>query len=149
MPVSPLGSDEPIEDGVHDQLDRGRFTARVAKIIRDAGSTDRSAVFGLIGPWGAGKTSLINLVEGQLPEPWKVVRFTPWAASSVYQMAGGSGSSQIGAFQVARFNKVVPPPPDTAEGTAEVEVTDIEMYDLSWANRRKAAVRALQHLDRT
>ena len=81
--MSPLWSDEPIDRGEDDLLDRLRFAIRVAALIQDAGSADRSTVFGLVGPWGDGKTSLINLVEKGLPESWAVVRFTPWAASSV------------------------------------------------------------------
>ena len=47
-------SDEPIEHSKDDLLNRGRFAERVARIIQEAGAADRSAVFGLVGPWGGG-----------------------------------------------------------------------------------------------
>ncbi|MGC4832204.1 P-loop NTPase fold protein [Micromonospora arida] len=81
--MSRTWSDEPIGSGDEDLLDRSRFALRVADVIQEAGSAGPSTVFGLVGPWGGGKTSLINLVEKELPPPWMVVRFTPWAASSV------------------------------------------------------------------
>ena len=76
-------ADDPIGGTNDDLLDRTRFVARTAHLIRDAGAAERSTVFGLVGPWGSGKTSLINLIEKELPAPWKVVRFTPWAASDI------------------------------------------------------------------
>ncbi|GAB1644191.1 P-loop NTPase fold protein [Krasilnikovia sp. MM14-A1259] len=76
-------SDEPIESNDEDLLDRDRFAVRVAQLIDEVGSAGRSTVFGLVGPWGGGKTSLINLAVNRLLKPWVPVRFTPWAASSV------------------------------------------------------------------
>lgn len=40
-----------------------------------------SVAFGLTGAWGSGKTSVLRMIEGNMPAQWKVVYFTPWAAS--------------------------------------------------------------------
>jgi predicted KAP-like P-loop ATPase len=64
--MSSLGwRDEPISDG-GDTLGRAGYAARVAKLITETHAWDGSAVFGLTGPWGSGKTSLIRLITGEL-----------------------------------------------------------------------------------
>lgn len=51
-------------------------------------------MFGLSGPWGAGKTSTLNLIKNALEDPdedsadrWTVVFFTPWAVNDPYALA--------------------------------------------------------------
>lgn len=76
-------TDEALDDDANDQLDRRRFADRVAELIKRAADEDGSSVFGLISPWGSGKTTLVNFVVNRVGEPWRVVHFTPWAASSI------------------------------------------------------------------
>ncbi|MBK0296439.1 hypothetical protein IAE22_30745, partial [Bacillus sp. S34] len=40
-----------------------------------------SVVFGLVGPWGSGKSRVLADVQGSLTGDWKAVQITPWAAS--------------------------------------------------------------------
>ncbi|MEV0360632.1 P-loop NTPase fold protein [Nocardia sp. NPDC050697] len=61
------------------------FATRIAQRIARTG-TGSSVVFGLAGPWGSGKTSMLNLITKALSSApsqpaWSVVHFTPWAAS--------------------------------------------------------------------
>ncbi|SKK68349.1 KAP family P-loop domain protein [Mycobacteroides abscessus subsp. bolletii] len=82
----PLNTDSEIRWITDDTLGRAPFARRVAeRIVAAAG--EPSVVFGLAGPWGAGKTSLINMVDQVLeqehPDQWSVVRFTPWSTSTV------------------------------------------------------------------
>jgi hypothetical protein len=42
----------------------------------------KSTVFGLVGPWGSGKTSLIKFILKRLTDNWKVVIFSPWASDN-------------------------------------------------------------------
>ncbi len=76
-------TDVPISRPEDDRLDRAEFAAHVARRI-EAASGGPSVVFGLAGPWGGGKSSVLNMiqlgVESNAPG-WKVQRFTPWAAS--------------------------------------------------------------------
>ncbi|MBM0276838.1 KAP family P-loop NTPase fold protein [Micromonospora tarensis] len=76
-------TDEALDDDADDQLDRKRFADRVAELIMRAADDGGSSVFGLISPWGSGKTTLINFVVDRVGGPWRVVHFTPWAASSI------------------------------------------------------------------
>jgi KAP family P-loop domain len=69
-----------------DRLGRAPFARRVTARIADAGDRP-SIVYGLAGPWGGGKSSVLNMVEELLTEEhgskWTVVRFAPWAAADV------------------------------------------------------------------
>lgn len=40
-------------------------------------------MFGLVGPWGSGKSSIAALIAQNLPSSWIVQPFTPWAASGI------------------------------------------------------------------
>lgn len=78
--------DTPISKAGEDTLGRGGFVRSAARAISDSWSQEESTVIGLIGPWGSGKTSLINLIESELNPPnektgWHIARFTPWSAA--------------------------------------------------------------------
>lgn len=74
-------SDEPI-DGVHDDsFGREPFANLLAQTIDRVQLGAASTVFGLVGPWGSGKSSVAAMVGEMLPETWVVQSFTPWAAS--------------------------------------------------------------------
>lgn len=61
---------------------RNRVTARRLNACQ---SGQPSTVFGLVGPWGSGKSSLINLISAQLDASWQVAVFSPWASSDGLQ----------------------------------------------------------------
>ena len=91
MQVSPstsisslLSSDRPIEEPSADILHRADFARNIARIFREWKGRD-SLVIALYGPWGAGKTSLKNLVLTYLKEDspkveavTEVLHFNPW-----------------------------------------------------------------------
>lgn len=84
--------DEPIVTKDADLFGRDRYATRIAEQIAATNSSTASVVFGLTGPWGSGKTSLINLIENALTTSqdggYSVVRFTPWAAQDVGSLLG-------------------------------------------------------------
>src|SRR5262249_43326177 len=83
---TPLNHDAEILSMSEDRLGRAPFARRVAERVTAAGDGP-SVVFGLAGPWGAGKTSVLNMVDEVLraehQKDWSVVRFTPWSAADV------------------------------------------------------------------
>ena len=91
MPDLQLQSDEPIRTVKDDTLERHRLAQSIAgKILsRDISNC---MVIGISGPWGSGKTSLINLVSEQLQHEADkekavlLLRFNPWSYSSFDQL---------------------------------------------------------------
>lgn len=71
-------TDLPITEPANDKFHRGDFASRVVRLIMNQSKTD-SLVIGLYGSWGEGKTSIINLMAGQLKnENAIVIKFNPW-----------------------------------------------------------------------
>ncbi|WP_165691755.1 KAP family P-loop NTPase fold protein [Mycobacteroides abscessus] len=83
---APINTDIAICSITQDRLGRAAFAERVSERIAAAG-TGPSVVFGLAGPWGAGKTSILKMIEQLMktkyPHTWSVVWFTPWSADNV------------------------------------------------------------------
>ncbi|GAA2153477.1 KAP-like P-loop domain-containing protein [Humibacillus xanthopallidus] len=77
--------DDPIKTAAEDRLRRAPVAQRAAQLIAENHSPESSVVYGLEGPWGSGKSSVIALITTYLTESpngdWQVVTFTPWATS--------------------------------------------------------------------
>ena len=82
-----LRSDEPIETKDGDLLDRDTLVAAIASQI-SATKGSESITIGLNAPWGAGKSSFLNLLEKELaPESGQIiVRFNPWLYGNIDQL---------------------------------------------------------------
>ena len=83
-------SDKPIELIGQDKLDRHNFAISLAKALCSLKESDTFTV-GLMGEWGVGKTSLINMVEAEYKERDSepksiIVRFEPWHFSDTTQL---------------------------------------------------------------
>ena len=72
-------SEEAIQFPEQDLLDRKNFIEDLQREIENMPFSD-SFVFGLYGSWGAGKTSVINLLKNKLKESedFLIVNFDPW-----------------------------------------------------------------------
>lgn len=89
-------TDDAVQSGKEDGLGRLPYAQRAAELIHTTHSFESSAVFGLSGPWGSGKTSLVNMIVETLQEEhpsWAVARFTPWATSDISGLLGEFYSS--------------------------------------------------------
>ena len=88
--------DAPIKSIEDDRLGRASFASRLAEIIYNWDGNE-SVVIGLYGPWGSGKTSVMNMLieeiyttgqngpENKYPT---VVQFNPWNFSDQNQLIG-------------------------------------------------------------
>jgi hypothetical protein len=76
-------TDDAIEFPEADRLNRKPFSTHAAQIVNRIGRFPSSTVVGLVGPWGSGKTSILNLMEGELDPEWRIARFEPWAVGDV------------------------------------------------------------------
>lgn len=94
-------SDSEITSATDDKLDREDYALLVAKLIAENHSPDASIVYGMAGPWGSGKSSLVNMISEKLQvvsSTWAVARFTPWATSDVSGLLGDFYASLAGAL---------------------------------------------------
>jgi len=78
-----LKNDNPITKFDDDKLGRKKFACQFRSIIKNYNSK-KCLSLGLMGPWGSGKTSLVNMIFEQNDEnilskrKFKVMRFNPW-----------------------------------------------------------------------
>jgi hypothetical protein len=83
-------TDAPITEPPEDKFSRAPFAERIARTIL-AQRDPASIVVGVYGPWGDGKTSVLNLVEHALVEDARTVpiRFNPWRLGGETEMFVG------------------------------------------------------------
>lgn len=85
MDADELYRDNPVDGSSEapDQLDRARYAEHLVKLLnRVAGGYD-SSVLALIGPWGSGKSSVLEMAAARLrtggaDETWLIGEFNPW-----------------------------------------------------------------------
>jgi predicted KAP-like P-loop ATPase len=79
--------DEPISEPGQDVLGRADFASEIRREIEHAPRKD-GLVIAVTGPWGSGKTSVLNLAVGPLCDPagYRVVPFNPWLFSGTPQL---------------------------------------------------------------
>ncbi len=72
-------SDAAVEDPNDDKFDRKAFAKRIAETVSSK-IDPSSMVIGIHGPWGDGKTTVLNFVEKSLREYESVIsfKFNPW-----------------------------------------------------------------------
>ena len=79
-----LDADRPIERGDEDRLGRRSFAESIGKQILTV-PLDDGFTFAVVGEWGSGKTSVLNMVAETLVDDGDgaaVLRFNPWLFSS-------------------------------------------------------------------
>ena len=74
---------DPIEHAEDDELDFNPKVSELAKELRGLDLKERSTCYGIIAPWGYGKTSFLNLLSNELSVDGVVVTFNPRSAKSV------------------------------------------------------------------
>jgi len=61
-----------------DLLGRETFAETIAKKIRKTSLSESSLAIGILGEWGSGKTSFLDLIERSLDKKSIVIKFNPW-----------------------------------------------------------------------
>lgn len=84
-----MRSGNAIGSRTEDRLDRAGFADHIAAALRGASAT-YGLVVALVGAWGSGKTSVLNMVKEQLgTDPSRtVLTFNPWMFSGREQLVG-------------------------------------------------------------
>lgn len=81
-----LPADNPIRTPEEDALNRTNSAKSFAEQIRALDASE-GVVVGILGPWGSGKTSFINLAKRQLRDfGIEVLEFNPWMFSGANQL---------------------------------------------------------------
>lgn len=74
-----------ISSTVDDRLDRSQFVERICDSLVDRSKgTSSGVVLGITGPWGSGKSSVLNMIEEKLKSDYNnivIIRFDPWLIS--------------------------------------------------------------------
>ncbi|MDB5874638.1 MAG: P-loop domain protein [Ramlibacter sp.] len=72
-------ADQPIASKSEDRFNRAPFATRIAETLSTR-SDPSSIVIGIYGPWGDGKTSILEMMQEELKthDEIIVVRFNPW-----------------------------------------------------------------------
>lgn len=87
---SALRGDRAVRSRSEDTLGRGPFANAVARQVAEAEPAEE-IVFGLVGPYGSGKSSLLNMLAEALEEDHEgmvVLRFTPWLFTGTEHLVG-------------------------------------------------------------
>jgi len=74
-----FSNDRPLTDRQHDRLNRAAFVDRIAGVLRGL-PEGSSLIVGIHGPWGDGKTTVLNLLRFELSSGDAIVvrDFNPW-----------------------------------------------------------------------
>ena len=85
-----LSSDRPLSDRKQDRLNRAAFADRIAEILCGLRKGD-GLVIGIYGPWGAGKTTVLNLIRANLVKNDGIVLrdFNPWRLTDETEILRG------------------------------------------------------------
>ncbi|PZT47189.1 hypothetical protein B6S12_10400 [Helicobacter valdiviensis] len=102
--------DKPIEKKEEDLFNRSLVVKQLNTIIKNYKEED-SIVFGVIGDWGSGKTSFINMVleDFKNDENFIIVKFNPWNISTRKQLISDfftKLSVEIGKKNIINFEKI-------------------------------------------
>lgn len=80
--IASTWEDSPLREPNQDVLGRRDFSERLAASFENL-ATEESIVVGLDGPWGSGKSTILNFVESMLDAGDVLpVRFNPWLVGS-------------------------------------------------------------------
>ena len=97
--------DNPIREPSEDRLGRAPLAASLARQVLQADASE-GLVVGVLGPWGSGKTSFLNLVQHCLRSEGVSVRdFNPWMFSGTEYLVQSLFSELSAHF---RFRRDVP-----------------------------------------
>ena len=84
-PVPLTALERPIRAAAEDKLERGAFIERLCDAVIARGTKKATGItIGIIGPWGSGKSSILNLLHNYIEQHHPdaiVVRFDPWLIS--------------------------------------------------------------------
>jgi Predicted P-loop ATPase len=111
-PASNLLSDDP-RDGTErrpDELGREAFAAYLAELVDKVAEQSDSSVLALIGDWGSGKSSILELLRRRLESgdwTWLLAEFNPWMYPDARHLMRGFFTELLAAVPQESRQKTV------------------------------------------
>lgn len=89
-PAPEFSNDRPLSSKADDKLNRAPFAERVAGVLRGL-PKGAGLVVGIHGPWGDGKTTVLNILRAELQRNENIIvrEFNPWRLSDEESMLRG------------------------------------------------------------
>src|SRR4051812_9263954 len=102
------GADNPILSGAEDRLGRVGPAKKFANQLHRV-DVRQGSVVAVLGRWGSGKTSFINIVRGQLSaNDWSLIMdFNPWMFSGSDQLVHAFFAELAAQFGAAKNDRLV------------------------------------------
>jgi predicted KAP-like P-loop ATPase len=76
-------------DARPDELDRIRYVDYIVRLLDNVRAQSESTVLALIGDWGSGKSSVLEMLQQKRKDPWRVGTFNPWMYSDTSSLHRG------------------------------------------------------------
>lgn len=141
-----IKSDEPITQLCQDHLSRTKSARVLADDIRNL-DPQAGVVVGILGPWGSGKTSFINLVRLELANPpqYPILDFNPWLFSDTDELVQSFFSELAEQLRLksGKFYTVA----DKLEHYGDV-IAPLQVLPVvgAWVGRASGAIQAVKKL---
>lgn len=86
-----VDNDSPIKNKEEDLLNRTQFVENLSDTIMNIPQLEKSMTIGIIGKWGYGKSSIINMVEEEInnknnSKEMLIFKFNPWYFSNQHDL---------------------------------------------------------------
>lgn len=106
-PAFGLADDAPLTNPADDRLGYDAFARHLAEVIYTA-KVAEGVAFSLNGPWGSGKTTIVNFTCQRLSKKKdapQIIRFNPWWFSSKADLAESFFYELVAAAQDRRIQR--------------------------------------------
>lgn len=100
-------NDLPIQNSKEDLLNRAEFAENLATAVSNLPTQNNSFTIGLIGEWGSGKSSILNMFEEKIKNKEKIIimKFNPWRFSQMDNLYNSFFTDLIITLEKNNINK--------------------------------------------
>lgn len=101
-----LFADDPIQSLSEDKLGRDKFASQIVEVLKNVSKESPSSVVSLVGDWGSGKSSVLELTKEKLDKSgWYIAEFNPWLLSDLTSLVSSFFGEVIHAIPKEKRKK--------------------------------------------